>query len=157
MARQPTTKKKTPVVPSELGVKQSSVYDYDYCLFDINKDLKFPYSIQTYKEMRKNINIASALNAVQIIALRVPRFIDPSNDTDTHKKSNGNKILGCHFTGGERGHTNLFRCCLGNLGFIVQGADHRKPEPGPWGTKASGQGDHTKQDADTWQHRKGGA
>ena len=86
MARQPTTKKKTPVVPSELGVKQSSVYDYDYCLFDINKDLKFPYSIQTYKEMRKNINIASALNAVQIIALRVPRFIDPYNETDTHKK-----------------------------------------------------------------------
>lgn len=86
MARQPTTKKKTPVVPSELGVKQSSVYDYDYCMFDINKDLKFPYSIQTYKEMRKNINIASALNAVQIIALRVPRFIDPYNETDTHKK-----------------------------------------------------------------------
>lgn len=83
MAKQPTKKK---VIPTELGVGNTSIFDYDYCLFNENKDLKFPYSVQTYKEMRKNIAIASALNAVQIIALRVPRFIEPYNQTDVHKQ-----------------------------------------------------------------------
>ena len=84
MATKPV--KKEMVLPKELGVKQSSILDYDYCLFDQNKDLQFPYSVQTFKEMRKNITIASALNAVQVIALRVPRFIEPYNQTPTHLK-----------------------------------------------------------------------
>lgn len=81
MAKQPTKKK---VIPQEVGVSNTSVFDFDYYLFGENKDLKFPYSIQTFKLMKKNIAIASALNAVQIIALRVPRYVEPYNQTTTH-------------------------------------------------------------------------
>jgi len=80
------TPKKKNVVPSEIGVTNVSIFDYDYCMFDEKKDLKFPYSVQTYKHMRDScIAIASALNAVQIIALRVPRYIEPYNQTALHK------------------------------------------------------------------------
>ena len=78
-------KEKKKVIPNEIGVNNVSIFDFDYCVFDQNKDLKFPYSIQTFKEMRNScIAIASALNAVQIIALRVPRYVEPYNQTTTH-------------------------------------------------------------------------
>ena len=85
-----TNKKKVSkvVLPKEMGMKvpNSSIYDYDYCLFSEHEDLKFPYSVKTYEAMSRDTTLASALNAVQTIALRVPRFVEPYNETDTHKK-----------------------------------------------------------------------
>lgn len=81
-----TPKKKPVAIPSEIGVTNVSILDYDYCVFDEKKDLRFPYSIKTYKHMRDScIAIASALNAVNIIALRVPRYIESYDQTATHK------------------------------------------------------------------------
>ena len=74
-------------LPKELGVKvsSSSIYDYDYSLFGEGKDLKFPYSVATYEQMVKDTTLAAALNAVQTIAVRVPRFIQPYDESTTHK------------------------------------------------------------------------
>lgn len=83
------SEKKTKVVlPKEIGTKVAnrSIFDYDYCLFDEGKDLKFPYSVKTYEQMGRDTVLASALNAVMTIALRVPRYIQPYNETETHKK-----------------------------------------------------------------------
>lgn len=83
-----SVKKTQVVLPKEIGTKVAnrSIFDYDYCLFDENKDLKFPYSVKTYEQMGRDTVLASALNAVMTIALRVPRYIEPYNETDTHKK-----------------------------------------------------------------------
>lgn len=88
MAVSKTTNKKKQVLPQEIGatVPQTSIYDYDYCLFSEADDLKFPYSIKTFEAMSNDTTLASALNAVQTIALRVPRFIEPYNETPTHQK-----------------------------------------------------------------------
>ena len=76
-------------IPREIGVAHTSIFDFDYCVFGENKDLKFPYSIQTFKRMvSSSIAIASALNAVKVIALRVPRYIEPYDQTeDSIKKA----------------------------------------------------------------------
>ena len=76
-------------IPREAGVSHASVFDFDYCVFSENQDLKFPYSIQTFKRMvSSSIAIASALNAVKVIALRVPRYIEPYDQTeDSIKKA----------------------------------------------------------------------
>ena len=86
MARQIDNTKEHKLLPTEIGsrVPNRSIFDDDYSLFGIDKDLTFPYSIKTYGEMGKDTTLASALNAVQTIALRVPRFIEPYNETDTH-------------------------------------------------------------------------
>lgn len=75
-------------IPQEIGAKVAtkSIFDFDYCLFEEGKDLKFPYSVQTFDKMSKDSVIASGLNAVQIIALRVPRSVKPYDDSATHKK-----------------------------------------------------------------------
>ena len=76
-------------LPRELGVggDLNSVWDNPlFCVDGMNVDLQFPYSIKTFQEMRKNIAIASALNAVQIIALRVGRYVEPYDQTPTHAK-----------------------------------------------------------------------
>ena len=84
--RQKDTKKKREL-PKELGVSvaRTSIYDYDYSLFGEDLDLKFPYSVQTYTNMVKDTTLAAALTAVQTIAVRVPRFIEPYNESETHK------------------------------------------------------------------------
>ena len=86
MARKPTVTTKKEVIPQEIGVTHSSVFDFDYCLWDENKDLQFPYNIQTFNEMKKDASIAAALAAIQVIALRVPRYVEAYDDTDTHQK-----------------------------------------------------------------------
>ena len=58
--------------------------DKDYSLFSLATDLQFPYSIKTYEAMASDTTLASALNAVQTVALRVPRFIEPYNETTRH-------------------------------------------------------------------------
>ena len=87
MAKAPV-KKRTPIIPKEIGAKvaESSIYDYSYTLFDEEDDLKFPYSVQTYRKMSRDTTLAAALTAVQTIAVRVPRFIEPYDETATHKK-----------------------------------------------------------------------
>ena len=87
MAKAPV-KERTPIIPKEIGAKvaESSIYDYSYTLFDEEDDLKFPYSVQTYRKMSRDTTLAAALTAVQTIAVRVPRFIEPYNETPTHKK-----------------------------------------------------------------------
>lgn len=82
-----TAVKKNSHIPKEMGlrVSQSSIYDYDYFLFGEDKDLKFPYSVKTYQEMKKDAILAAALTAVKTIAVRVPRFIEPYNETPMHK------------------------------------------------------------------------
>lgn len=79
--------KKNSQLPKELGLKvsPSSIYDYDYFLFGEDKDLKFPYSVQTYDEMSKDTILAAALSAVETIAVRVPRYIEPYNESPMHK------------------------------------------------------------------------
>lgn len=88
-----TKRKNTPIkknsqLPKEIGLRvtPSSIYDYDYFLFDKDKDLKFPYSVKTYEEMTKDAILAAALTAVQTIAVRVPRFIEPFSESAKHKK-----------------------------------------------------------------------
>lgn len=83
-----TAVKKNSQLPKEIGVrvKQTSIYDYDYFLFDEDKDLKFPYSVKTYEEMTKDAILAAALSAVQTIAVRVPRFIEAYDESAKHKK-----------------------------------------------------------------------
>lgn len=83
-----TVEKRQRKLPSEIGVKvpSTSIYDFDYCLFSQSDDLKFPYSVKTYEMMGRDTVLASALNVVQTITSRVPRFIEPFNQSDTHKK-----------------------------------------------------------------------
>lgn len=80
--------KKNSQLPKELGVKvaNSSIYDYGYWLFGENKDLRFPYSVKTYQKMVKDSTLAAALAAVQTIAVRVPRFIEPYSAKPKHVK-----------------------------------------------------------------------
>lgn len=80
--------KKNSQLPKEMGLRvaNSSIYDYDYFLFDKEKDLKFPYSVKTYEEMTKDAILAAALTAVQTIAVRVPRYIEPYSESAKHKK-----------------------------------------------------------------------
>ena len=79
--------KKNSQLPKEIGVRvaNTSIYDYDYFLFGKDLDLEFPYSVQTYSEMTKDTILAAALNAVQTIAVRVPRYIEPYNQSPMHK------------------------------------------------------------------------
>lgn len=80
--------KKNSQLPKEIGVRvsPSSIYDYDYFLFDKDRDLKFPYSVKTYEEMTKDAILAAALTAVKTIAVRVPRYIEPYSESSKHKK-----------------------------------------------------------------------
>ncbi len=93
MAVKPKAVKKNSQLPKEMGSKLAttaqvanhSFYDYNYSVFAEDKDLKFPYSVQTYEKMNKEI-LATALTAVQTIAVRVPRFIEPYSEKASDKK-----------------------------------------------------------------------
>lgn len=74
------------VVPSEIGstgvyVNQSSMYYGDSL-----RELTFPYSLSTYDKMGLDVTIAAALNAVNVTASRVPIYLEPYDQSDTHKK-----------------------------------------------------------------------
>ena len=83
-----TAIKKNSQLPKEMGLRvaPTSIYDYDYFLFDKDKDLRFPYSVKTYEEMTKDSILAAALTAVQTIAIRVPRYIEPYSEAPRHVK-----------------------------------------------------------------------
>jgi len=94
MAVKPKAVTKSSQIPKELGAKlaktanvsSSSIYDFDYSIFGEDKDLKFPYSVKTYGEMNKDTILAAALSAVQTIAVRVPRYIEPYSEKPKDKK-----------------------------------------------------------------------
>ena len=89
MAKQRDNTAEKKPLPKEIGKKmppERSIFDDEWSLFSVDKDLVFPYSIQTFEAMGKDTTLASALNAVQTIALRVPRYIEPYDESDTHKK-----------------------------------------------------------------------
>lgn len=73
-------------VPSELGstgVYTKSISNH----FDQSiKELTFPYSLETYDKMAMDVTIASALNAVTVIANRVPIYIEAYDQTKQHQK-----------------------------------------------------------------------
>ena len=87
MARQRDNTKEHKSLPTEIGsrVPNRSIFDDDYSLFGVDKDLVFPYSIKTFETMGKDTTLASALNAVQTISLRIPRFIQPYDESTIHK------------------------------------------------------------------------
>lgn len=70
-------------VPKELGSLGLKYVD-GRVLEDSRKALQFPKSIETFDEMAQNVAIASALNAVNIIASRVPIYIASYDQTDRH-------------------------------------------------------------------------
>ena len=75
MAIKKSAVKKNSQLPKELGlrVSPSSIYDYDYSLFGEDKDLKFPYSVQTYDQMAKDTILAAALSAVELLLRQLVR------------------------------------------------------------------------------------
>lgn len=85
MATTPKKRKTVVVPPKEIGTTDSRIYD-TYSIYNrvSPRELDFPNSVFTYDEMSNNVTIASATSAVDIIALRVPRYIKPYNDTPTH-------------------------------------------------------------------------
>ena len=78
--------KKAKVIPKELG--SSGVYNNNAEIYfaESVRDLQFPHSLVTYDKMAMDGTIASALNAVKIIANRVPIYIESYDQTNKHKK-----------------------------------------------------------------------
>lgn len=74
------------VVPSEIG--STGVYTNQANLYynESLRELTFPMSLSTYDKMSQDVTIASALNAVNVIASRVPVYLEPFDQSDTHKK-----------------------------------------------------------------------
>lgn len=70
-------------VPREIGTLGLKYVD-GRILEDARKELQFPRSIQTFDEMSQNVAIASALNAVNIIASRVPIYFEPYDQSTRH-------------------------------------------------------------------------
>lgn len=104
-----TRKKKEPVLPKEIGTTDSG--RFDPMRLDrrggLPRELVFPHSIYTYDEMAKNPTIAAALNAISLIALRVPRYIEPYDSSVTHKKRAEflNECLGVTTPSNDMTHT----------------------------------------------------
>lgn len=73
-------------VPSEIGT--TGVYSKNIgSYFDEGiKDLTFPHSLDTYDKMAMDVTIASALNAVNVIASRVHIYIESYDQSNVHKK-----------------------------------------------------------------------
>ncbi len=73
-------------VPSEIGT--TGVYSKNIgSYFDEGiKDLTFPHSLDTYDKMAMDVTIASALNAVNVIASRVHIYVESYDQSNVHKK-----------------------------------------------------------------------
>ena len=73
-------------VPSEIGT--TGVYSKNIgSYFDEGiKDLTFPHSLDTYDKMAMDVTIASALNAVNVIASRVHIYVESYDQSNAHKK-----------------------------------------------------------------------
>jgi len=68
-------------IPREIGSYGN--YKPKSLLFsDITKDLDFPKCIETFRDMSEDITIASAMSAVQVVASRIPIFIESYDQSD---------------------------------------------------------------------------
>lgn len=84
MATDTAIKDTKSVVPSEIG-NTGLIVDDGYVREQAKYDLVFPKSIRTFDEMSENIAIGSVLNAVDIVSSRVPLYLEPYDQTTTHK------------------------------------------------------------------------
>ena len=83
VARKKTSKDKIPTEIGSTGVYSRSVSSY----FDeAIKELSFPHSLYTYDKMNMDVTIASALNAVNVIANRVPVYLESYDQSPAHQK-----------------------------------------------------------------------
>lgn len=71
-------------VKPEIGSLGISI-DYLAISRDAIKDLAFPYSISTFEEMSRSAVIAATLSAVNTIASKVDYFVEPYDESATHK------------------------------------------------------------------------
>lgn len=72
-------------IPREIG----SVGNYKpkTLLFsDISRDLDFPKSIETFRDMSDDITIASAISAVQVVSSRIPIYVEAYDQSEEHKE-----------------------------------------------------------------------
>lgn len=77
-------KRDTPI-PSELGYDGLKIVS-GHIFEESRYDLQFPQNIVTYNKMAQHPAIASALNAVFMLASRVEFSVEPYNLTEFHKK-----------------------------------------------------------------------
>lgn len=74
------------VIPTEIG-SSGSFQDRSKNWFEESvRDLAFPYSIETYDRMARDTTIAAALVAVNVVANRVPIYIEAYDQTNQHRK-----------------------------------------------------------------------
>lgn len=78
-------KKPIPVISTEHGytgllATSGNIYEQSRI------ELVHPQSLCTFDKMSQNITIASAINAIHIIASRAPFYVESYDQTDTHKK-----------------------------------------------------------------------
>lgn len=79
---------KTKVIPSiksEIGftglnLLSGNIYE------DSRNELRFPHSVCTYDKMSQNVTIASALNAIFVLASRAPFYVEAFDESATHVK-----------------------------------------------------------------------
>ena len=83
VARKRTSKDKIPTEIGSTGVYSRSVSSY---FAEAIKELSFPYSLYTYDKMNMDVTIASALNAVNVIANRVPVYLESYDQSPAHQK-----------------------------------------------------------------------
>lgn len=72
-------------IPKEIG----SVGNYkpkNQLFNDISRDLQFPRSTETFREMSDDITIAAAISSVQVVSSRIPIFIESYDQSKTHLK-----------------------------------------------------------------------
>ena len=78
--------KPTKSIPTEIGV--TGVYSRTVGSYfqEAIKELSFPYSLETYDKMMMDVTIASAITAVNVIANRVPIYVESYDQSPTHQK-----------------------------------------------------------------------
>ncbi len=72
-------------IPREIG----SVGNYKpkaMLYSDISRDLDFPKSIETFRDMTDDVTIASAIAAVQVVSSRIPIYVEAYDQSDEHKE-----------------------------------------------------------------------
>lgn len=78
--------KPTKSIPTEIGA--TGVYSRTVGSYyqEAIKELSFPYSLETYDKMMMDVTIASAITAVNVIANRVPIYVEAYDQSPTHQK-----------------------------------------------------------------------
>ncbi len=74
------------VIPTEIGSSGKYNDRVENWFEDSIRDLAFPYSIETFDRMSRDTTIAAALVAVNVVANRVPIYIEAYDQTNVHQK-----------------------------------------------------------------------